>query len=139
MASRPLEIAILGGGVAGLATALALSRFAPNNAVPRISIYEIRKEPGTIGGAVNLTPNALRLLDYLGVYQVIRNKRYGVDVDAVEIFDLDGGSKLGESAFRGPHNQGLGTPPYKVSISIMNMSTGRDLICLRTGNPCHSW
>ncbi|KAK8000724.1 fad nad-binding domain-containing protein [Apiospora arundinis] len=109
---RPLEIIILGGGIAGLATALALTKFAPEDAVPRIHIFEIRPVPATIGGAVNLTPNALRMLDHLGVYDVIRERNYGKDIDELEVFDLHS-TKLAVSDFKGPEGKGIGNPPFK--------------------------
>jgi hypothetical protein len=42
---KPLEIIILGGGIAGLTLALALTKFAPEEEIPRIRIFEIRPEP----------------------------------------------------------------------------------------------
>lgn len=107
-----LNIIILGGGIAGLTTALALTKFAPQGQVPRIRIFEIRPEPGVIGGAVNLTPNALRMLDYLGAFQIIHERQYGRDIDYLEIFDAYSG-KIAESDFRGPDGKGIGDPPYK--------------------------
>ncbi|KAJ4300970.1 hypothetical protein N0V90_003059 [Kalmusia sp. IMI 367209] len=90
----PLNIIILGGGIAGLTTALALTKYSPpSQPCPNITVYEVRPEPATIGGAVNLTPNALRLLSHL-------------------VFDLYSGSKLSESSFRGPEGKGLGNPPF---------------------------
>ena len=109
----PLNIIILGGGIAGLTTALALTKYAPTSRpLPQITLYEIRPEPATIGGAVNLTPNALRLLSHLGALQEIRANNYGKECGAVEIFDLYTGSKLSESSFRGPEGKGLGNPPF---------------------------
>lgn len=111
--SKPLRITILGGGIAGLTTALSLTKFAPTNfPPPLITIYEIRPEPATIGGAVNLTPNALRLLSHLGALQEIRAANYGAECPAVEVFDMYSGAKIAESSFRGPDGQGLGTPPF---------------------------
>lgn len=107
-----LNVLILGGGISGLTTALALTKFAPKGQVPRISIFEIRPELATIGGAVNLTPNALRMLDHLGALPIIRERGYGRDIDFVEVFDLYSG-KLAESSFRGPDGKGVGNPPYK--------------------------
>ncbi|KAK0848558.1 hypothetical protein LTR87_018073, partial [Friedmanniomyces endolithicus] len=46
-----LKVIILGGGIAGLTTGLALTKFAPPGKVPKIDIYEIRPEPAVIGGA----------------------------------------------------------------------------------------
>ena len=114
MTSRGYRILILGAGVSGLTTAMALNKFANPSRPPSIEICEIRPEPGTVGGAVNLTPNALRLLDVLGVLSIIKNRKYGVTVDAVEVFSVNHKKKLGESTFRGPNGEGLGDPPYKV-------------------------
>jgi salicylate hydroxylase len=113
MSSQPLNIIILGGGIAGLTTALALTKYTPSSLKPpRITLYEIRPKPATIGGAVNLTPNALRLLDHLGALQEIRSRSYGKECLAVEVFDLYSGKKLAESSFRGPDGKGLGELPY---------------------------
>ncbi|KAK8043372.1 FAD/NAD(P)-binding domain-containing protein [Apiospora rasikravindrae] len=110
--NKPLKIIILGGGIAGLTTALALTKFAPQDAVPRILIFEIRPAPATIGGAVNLTPNALRMLDHLGVFDVIRQRDYGKDIDELEVFDIHS-TKLAVSDFKGPEGKGMGNPPFK--------------------------
>ncbi|KAI0125315.1 hypothetical protein BJ170DRAFT_727223 [Xylariales sp. AK1849] len=109
---RGLDIIILGGGIAGLTTALALTKFAPKDALPRIEIFEIRPEPATIGGAVNLTPNALRMLDHLGAFEVIRKRGYGKDIDELEIHDIYS-AKLAVSSFKGPEGKGIGNPAYK--------------------------
>ena len=107
-----LNVIILGGGISGLTTALALTKFAPAGKVPRIQIFEIRPEPATIGGAVNLTPNALRMLDHLGALPIIRERDYGKTIDYLEVFDVYSG-KLAESDFQGPEGKGIGNPPYK--------------------------
>lgn len=110
---QPLNIIILGGGIAGLTTALSLTKYTPQHLPPpQITIYEIRPEPATIGGTVNLTPNALRLLSHLGALQEIRARNYGKECLAVEVFDLYSGAKLAESSFRGPEGKGLGAPPF---------------------------
>ncbi|KUJ12998.1 FAD/NAD(P)-binding domain-containing protein [Mollisia scopiformis] len=80
---------IIGGGIAGITAALSLSQIGIS-----CTIYELRATPATIGGAVNLTPNALRLLESLDV------ELYGCRVDSIEIFSLHTGKKLGELPFR---------------------------------------
>lgn len=110
---KPLTILILGGGIAGLTTALSLTKFAPADCIPAITIYEIRPEPATIGGAVNLTPNALRLLSHLGALDEITKRGYGADCGAVEVFDLCSNRKIAESSFRGENGEGLGSPPFR--------------------------
>lgn len=107
-----LNILILGGGIAGLTTALALTKYAPAGKIPRVQIFEVRPEPATIGGAVNLTPNALRLLDHLGALPKIRASNYGRTIDYLEIFDIYSG-RLAVSDFSGPKADGIGDPPYK--------------------------
>lgn len=107
-----LNVIILGGGIAGLTTALALTKFAPKNQVPRIQIFEIRPVPATIGGAVNLTPNALRMLDHLGALPIIRERDYGMTIDYLEVFDVYS-KRLATSDFSGPEGKGIGNPPYK--------------------------
>jgi len=107
---EPLEILILGAGIAGLTTALSLTKFT--SPPPNITIFELRPEPATIGGAVNLTPNALRLLSHLGALDEINAKQYGAECLAVEVFDLYTNKKIAESSFRGPEGKGLGTPPF---------------------------
>lgn len=81
---------IIGGGIAGVSSALALSKLGI-----QCSVYELRDQPVTIGGAINLTPSALRLLEQLGV-----ELTNGCVVDAIEVFSIYSGSKLGEIPFR---------------------------------------
>ena len=87
---------IVGGGIAGPATALALSKIGID-----CSIYEMRESPSSIGGAINLTPYALRILDGLGVVTS------GCVVTSVEFWSLGGAGKLGEMPFRGTDGHAL--------------------------------
>ncbi|KAL2823203.1 hypothetical protein BDW59DRAFT_173683 [Aspergillus cavernicola] len=56
---------IIGAGPTGLTTSLVLHQ--RNNISTKI--YELRPSPSTIGGAIGIPSNGLRLLDRLGVYQ----------------------------------------------------------------------
>ncbi|KAJ6016328.1 hypothetical protein N7540_010919 [Penicillium herquei] len=60
-------VAIIGAGLSGLALALALHK----QSIP-CTIYEARQASLDIGGAIMLSPNALRVLDTLGIYQTIK-------------------------------------------------------------------
>ncbi|KAK5663999.1 hypothetical protein OQA88_212 [Cercophora sp. LCS_1] len=113
MGSQGYQILILGGGIAGLSAALAATKFAPPGLCPAVAIFEIRLKPGTVGGAVSLSPNALRILDHLGVLEIIRRRRLGISTDAVEVFSAYTARRLCEISFRGPVNEGIGSPPYK--------------------------
>lgn len=82
---------VIGGGIAGITVALSLAKIGMS-----CTIYELRPAPATIGGAINLTPNALRLLEYLDVEVEV----YGCRVDSIEIFSLHTGKRLGEMPFQ---------------------------------------
>jgi len=87
------HVVIIGGGISGLASALALHALG----VP-CSIYEVRAVPSTLGGAVNLTPSALRCLDHIGVLKHLQGK--GGTTRAIEIFSALSGNRVGEISFR---------------------------------------
>jgi salicylate hydroxylase len=53
------EVVILGGGICGLPAALVLAKLRATS-----GIFELRSDPVTIDGAINLTPNALQYLDH---------------------------------------------------------------------------
>lgn len=59
-----MKIVILGGGIGGIATAIALSKEGFSD----ISIYERSPSPRTSGGGIVLWPNACNILDKLGIY-----------------------------------------------------------------------
>lgn len=62
-----LNIAVCGGGVGGMAVAIAL--LAQGHGV---QIFEQARQFGRIGADVNLTPNAVHALDRLGVGEALR-------------------------------------------------------------------
>jgi 2-polyprenyl-6-methoxyphenol hydroxylase-like FAD-dependent oxidoreductase len=59
---KPLQISIVGGGIGGLTTALALQRFGY-----KVSVFEQSRELREIGAGVTITPNAMHALHYLGI------------------------------------------------------------------------
>jgi 2-polyprenyl-6-methoxyphenol hydroxylase-like FAD-dependent oxidoreductase len=61
------NIAIIGAGLSGLTLALALDK----QSIP-CTIYESRSASLDIGGAIMLSPNALRILDAVGIYEQIK-------------------------------------------------------------------
>ena len=61
------EIAICGGGVGGLAGALALIK-----AGHKVTVFERAEQFLRIGADVNLTPNAVKALDGLGIGEALR-------------------------------------------------------------------
>ncbi|CAG8884479.1 unnamed protein product [Penicillium salamii] len=65
------DIAIIGAGLSGLTLALALHKQSIS-----CSVYESRSASLDIGGAVMLSPNALRILDSLEVYEKVKPKGF---------------------------------------------------------------
>jgi salicylate hydroxylase len=61
-AKTPPEILVIGGGIGGVATALALARRGL-----RSQVFEKAPEFGEIGYGIQQGPNAYRMLDWLGV------------------------------------------------------------------------
>lgn len=97
------KIIILGGGIAGLGSALSLSKASIGSKLTT-TVYEIRDVPSTIGGAINLTPNALRYLDHTGVLPKL--KSLGADVPFIEVYSHRNGAKLGALNFDKPEQFG---------------------------------
>src|SRR3569833_2892293 len=84
----PSDFIIFGAGVAGPVAALRLLQDGH-----RCRIYERTASPQTIGGAVNLAPNGMRLIARLGVADEVR--RAGCDVPQMSVLD-ETGARLGD-------------------------------------------
>lgn len=92
--SKPFHIVIVGAGPAGLSTALALVKQPPVSSSPlHITVLELRDGVQTLGGAVNLTPLALRYLDWLGAGGKLRPQ--ASTVSAIELVAHRTGGLLG--------------------------------------------
>ncbi|HEX2256894.1 MAG TPA: 3-hydroxybenzoate 6-monooxygenase [Afifellaceae bacterium] len=85
MADRPIVIA--GGGVGGLAAALALAR----QGLPA-TVLEQAAELGEIGAGIQLAPNAFHALDSLGVGELVR--RVAIYIDGLVMMDSVDGEEL---------------------------------------------
>lgn len=66
MVPTPFRIAIIGGGITGLTTALFLQHFCGPHPI-QVDIYEQAEEYRDIGGGINIGVNAARLLHAIGV------------------------------------------------------------------------
>ncbi|TVY25854.1 FAD-dependent urate hydroxylase [Lachnellula hyalina] len=99
----PLNIAIIGSGLSGLSLALALHQ----QNIP-CTIYESRPASLNIGGAVMLSPNALKILDALGIYERVRDKGYNFETleykngsgELLEVYEFGSKEKYGYEALR---------------------------------------
>ena len=100
--SGALRVAIVGGGIGGLTAAIALQQKGV-----RAQVFEQAPEILRVGASIDLGPNAVRLLDALGVAGA---RRVGVRPDAIELLRWSDGSVI----LRTPHGQeaedALGAP-----------------------------
>lgn len=124
----PRRILIVGAGIAGIASALAISReltpFVPDL---KITVFERHDVLSTSGGAINLTPVAQRHLDQLGVLAELdkMGPHGGADVDAIEMFSSRSGRRLGSIDFtdqRHGHDGYKGRRVMRIVLSVAMMS-----------------
>ncbi|KAF2705745.1 FAD/NAD(P)-binding domain-containing protein [Pleomassaria siparia CBS 279.74] len=79
----PNRVAIIGAGLAGLTLAISLHHQGIS-----CTIYELREPSVTTSGALMLSPNALRILDTLGLYNGLQSQGYNFDILAFKNSDL---------------------------------------------------
>ncbi|KAL6918392.1 hypothetical protein FSHL1_009820 [Fusarium sambucinum] len=97
------KVAIIGAGLSGLALALALHQQGIESVA-----YEQQSAPFDIGGAIMLSPNSLRALDKLGVFQRILPRSYkfnelyflSQDDKLVDVFEFGNEEKYGYTGIR---------------------------------------
>ncbi|CUS14426.1 unnamed protein product [Tuber aestivum] len=88
----PQKALIIGAGITGPAASLLLHSLGL-----QVTIYELRPSPSPLGGAISLAPNALRILDKLGVYEKL--KTLGCSVSVTQMFSASTGKALGSLCF----------------------------------------
>ena len=128
--AEPQHLLVVGGGIGGLAAALALARLGL-----RVTLLEQASEIGEIGAGIQLGPNAFAALDALGVGENARGRAVFTDelimMDAVDA-SVVGRFPVGE-AFRTRFGN-----PYAVihradiHTSILEGVRGSDRIQFRT-------
>ncbi|HEX6353193.1 FAD-dependent oxidoreductase [Actinophytocola sp.] len=100
-----VRVIVIGGGVAGAATALALCRGGAD-----VTVYEAYEDPaGEVGSFVSLASNGLRGLDALGC--LARVRAAGVDVPRQRMWSA-GGHLLGDV----PRGRVSGDPLHSVTL-----------------------
>ncbi|KAE9981185.1 hypothetical protein EG327_006296 [Venturia inaequalis] len=78
-ASTDLHVCIVGAGMGGLASALALAK----NGFTNIHVYETASDLGFVGAGIQLAVNMARILDRLGCWSEI--EREGTDIQETSI------------------------------------------------------
>ncbi|OJJ42815.1 hypothetical protein ASPZODRAFT_136941 [Penicilliopsis zonata CBS 506.65] len=102
-----MKIFIIGAGISGLASALALAHELPD---AEITVFERHEILSTSGGAINLTPVAQRHLARLGVLEELGKMggAGGIEVSAIELFSLHSGRGLGKISFTDAQGEAIG-------------------------------
>lgn len=95
------SVAIIGGGIGGLAAAIGFARSGA-----RVTVYEQAPAIREVGAGIQITPNGARVLDALGLGEVA--ERRGLRAEAVE--PMDG---LRGDAVTRIDLTGLSGPPYR--------------------------
>lgn len=119
---RPLRIAIAGGGVGGLTAAIALARKGVE-----VQVFEQAPEIRPVGASIDLGPNAIRLLDALGVAGA---RRIGVRPDAIELLRWSDGTVLLRSPHGAEAEAAFGAPlldffrPDLVAVLLAELAPG---------------
>lgn len=101
---KPVSFAIIGAGIGGLATAALLLR-----AGHRVQVFEQAARFARVGSGIQMAPNAVKVLRYLGIEDVLRRTAFQADFaisrtwdTGVETSRLPLGSEV-ERAFGAPY------------------------------------
>lgn len=127
---QPRHMIVVGGGIGGLAAALALARLGI-----RITLLEQAAHIGEIGAGIQLGPNAFAALDALGVGDAAR--RRAVFTDELIMMDAVDASVVGRFAVGDAFRQRFGNPyavihRADIHTSILEGVQGSDLITFHT-------
>lgn len=108
------RIAIVGGGLAGLALSLFVRRVLPAS-TSQITILEARPSDALDGGYLALAPNALHVLDQLGIYQQLLKQ--GCAYEEIRIYSARSLKTIG-TVLNGSHAK-YGYPALRVPRGVV--------------------
>jgi salicylate hydroxylase len=107
MASDRISVAIIGGGIGGLAAASSLLRVGID-----VHVYEQARELTEVGAGIQISPNASRILHRLGLADTLAN--VGVRPLAMHQRRWDDGRTLLRTPLAGTVEAAFGFPYYQI-------------------------
>ena len=107
MRSKPLEISIVGAGIGGLVAALALKKRGH-----KPTIYEKTESLSELGAGIQLSPNANKVLEYLGVMEELQADVY--EPEAFQFVHYRTGKVLAQRSLKNSSVKIYGSPNYDV-------------------------
>ena len=107
MKSKPLEISIVGAGIGGLVAALALKKRGH-----KPTIYEKTESLSELGAGIQLSPNANKVLQHLGVMEELQADVY--EPEAFQFVHYRTGKVLAQRALKNSSVKIYGSPNYDV-------------------------
>ena len=109
--AAPRSVAIIGASVSGLTVGLVLKKYGIQ---PRF--FELRDPDYYFGGSISLTPNGLRVLDSIGVYDRIKSQGY--DFEAITFVTDPEYDETGKLYFG--HKDTYGYDGMRVTRELLN-------------------
>ena len=107
MKSKPLEISIVGAGIGGLVAALALKKRGH-----KPIIFEKTESLSELGAGIQLSPNANKVLEYLGVMEELQADVY--EPEAFQFVHYRTGKILAQQSLKNSSLKVYGSPNYDV-------------------------
>ena len=107
MRSKPLEISIVGAGIGGLVAALALKKRGH-----KPIIFEKTESLSELGAGIQLSPNANKVLEYLGVMEELQADIY--EPEAFQFVHYRTGKILAQQSLKNSSLKVYGSPNYDV-------------------------
>jgi salicylate hydroxylase len=129
LSGNGLRVAVLGAGIAGLTLAAALDR-----AGVRHEVYEQAPRLTAVGAGIQLSPNAVRLLDRLGLTQHLRSA--AVRIDAIEMRRWDDGGTISLLPLGAECERVFGAPYYTVHRADLLAGLSSMVRTIHVGRRC---
>ncbi|KAI0777182.1 FAD/NAD-P-binding domain-containing protein [Trametes elegans] len=101
--NKKIEVAVVGGGVCGLTLAIALQK-----AGVAVQLFEAAAAFGEIGAGLGVGPNAMRVLERLGLMDAVMEKCSPADLRSTGFIFRTGVGEHQDYPLEGPHEAGLG-------------------------------